>query len=510
MSDVTITLGTQGKDIVLGAFKDISAAAQKMGKSGFGDLIAPIAKVTAAVGSVGAIMGGIKGALDLGSEMVDLSNRTGIAVENLMGLRRGFKDAGVDAAALGPAVNKMQKSLASAVGGGKEADVLKSLGLDPQSLASADPGKAFADIGNAIAALPNSTERAAASIALFGKSGAELLQVFMDPNFKEAGNVSNAARLLGENAGVFDKASDALGHVGGKLQGLFIGMADGSADFLNQLADGIDGIDLTNLGKGLGNVIGNFSTDWKSEVKKIEALTLQLTALAFSPQLIKPLAAELLIAAREFGKELEANIPGAAKAIAGFQNLVASTTTSMFNGSAYSAKQAEYESLAKNEKDPRKKKLYQDEADRLQKLIDVSPSFRDQGIDYSTAGNEQFDKIKKAGDSEIDQLLKKISEIADKTGAFQATPLTKDANAAARNENATRVIPNDAYNPVAIGMGAKPSIVADSLAAIGGGGGFFNSNPLLDIQRQALVEQKAQTAYLKGINDRFGASAKLA
>jgi len=122
-------------------------------------------------------------------------------------------------------------------------------------LASMDPGKAFAEIGNAISQLPNSTERAAASMAIFGKSGAELLQVFMDPNFRNVGNISETAKLLAENAGVFDKAGDALGRVGPKLQGLFVGIASGMTGILDSLADAVEGLDLSAWGKQIGDAI---------------------------------------------------------------------------------------------------------------------------------------------------------------------------------------------------------------------------------------------------------------
>lgn len=236
---------------------------------GFKDLVAPVAGVVASVASVGAVMAGVKSALDLGGELTDLSNRTGIAVESLYGLRQAFKDSGMEASAIGPAVGKMQKALASAASGGKEADVLQSLGLDAQSLASANPADAFTQIGTAIAALPNSTERAAASMAIFGKSGAELLQVFMDPNFKNAGNISETAKMLGENAGAFDKVGDSFGRVGEKLNGLFIGIGAGMVGVLDAISEFIDKLDLSAIGKSLGEAIataiaiftnGDFST----------------------------------------------------------------------------------------------------------------------------------------------------------------------------------------------------------------------------------------------------------
>ena len=276
----------------------------KMGKEGFGELLGPIAKVVAAVGSVGAIMEGLHGALELGTEMQELSNKTGIAVENLYGLRMAFKDSGVEAEKIGPAVAKMQKNLAASVNGGGSASVLHALGLDARTLANESPDKAFEQIGASIHKLGNPTEQAAVAMQIFGKSGAELLAVFNSPSFQNAGNVSNTAKLLGENAASFKEANEALSHVGQKISGFFVGVASTSIPALHKVIEDFEKIDLSPWGQQFGNVIGNFSTDWKDEFGKLTEVTISLLEMAFSPTLLKPLGLELLDLASRFGDEI--------------------------------------------------------------------------------------------------------------------------------------------------------------------------------------------------------------
>jgi hypothetical protein len=525
----------------------VSAATSKMASGGFKQLLAPLAGVVASVGSVTAVMAGMKGALDLGGELTDLSNRTGVAVESLYGLRQGFKDAGVDAEKLGPAVNKMQKALSSAVGGGKEADVLKSMGLDPQSLASMDSGQAFAQIGNAIAQLPNSTERAAASMALFGKSGGELLQVFMDPAFKNAGNISETAKLLGQNAGIFDKASDSLGRVGPKLQGLFVGVASGMTGLLDSLANGIDRVDLTTLGKNLGTVAGNFSTNWKAAAKNALDDISKLIGFALSGDALKLFGIELVIqgsklkdalfsAFREplnyFAAFIE-KITNKAHDIT-FKGLSKEERGNLKNSEQLSIKQRD-DAFFKEEELTRKKKLMPYGAaggkeldaqiakqqqiqksaeanilaiqDRLKnngkldtKSVDqIAAENKAGGIDYVADAKAAADANRSALQDSADQIKARLSTQFDgiKFSSFTPTAATLAANAKATADNANRGNKDTTFNPADIGQAAavKQSIFADSLAKVGGGGISIGGggNPILE-------ENKRQTGLLQKIH----------
>lgn len=460
------------------ATSSVTAASGKMASEGFGQLLGPIAKVIAAVGSITAVYAGIKGSLDLGSEMTDLSNRTGVAVESLYGLRQGFKDAGVDAQALGPAINKMQKALASAAGGGKEANVLKGMGLDPQSLASMDSGQAFAQIGSAISQLPSSTERAAAAMALFGKNGGELLQVFMDPNFKDAGNISSTARLLAQNAGIFDKASDALGHVGPKLQGLFVGISSGMTGLLDSMANGINSVDFSGIGQSIGTIAGNFATDFSDEWGKVVQFISDSIGLVFSKEGLSVILDSFLYVGAQirdfliqaFKTPLDYMEAGLQKAVESAMEMVGKIPVLGDKLGLKGFKASSFDQVLSE---------VQSRGNGLSNL-----SAEDAG-NKAALGSSLKDRL---GDmaEKLKESLKPVVTATDKT---------KEANAKATAENANRLTGQGTYNASEIGMAAKQSIISDSLSKVGGGGFAVGpgSNPILE-------ENKRQTGLLQQIN----------
>ena len=142
--------------------------------------------------SIKSTMDKFKESLDLGSHLLDLSNKTGIGAGVLYDLGEAGRDAGLSLDDITSSVNKMQKGL----GKMENAGVLHALGLDPQSLASAKPEESFQKIGQAIARLKNPTEQVQAAIAIFGKSGAQMLQLFNDPAFQRGLGSSQAAQIL--------------------------------------------------------------------------------------------------------------------------------------------------------------------------------------------------------------------------------------------------------------------------------------------------------------------------
>lgn len=214
-----------------------------------------------AMAAVTAAAVGIKNAIDVGGALSELSARTGVAAGQLAVLQMAFTRAGVGAETVGPLMNKMQKAIAGAGTGSKEAtDALASIGLTFSDLSGLSPDKQFQAIGAAIAKLPDPAAQAAASMALFGRSGGALLALFKDSGaMGDAANaVGGQAALLTKNANMFDRAGDILNTIGNKLQGLFVGMADQIVPVLMPLIEQLDGIDLSGIGQQLGNAIAIF------------------------------------------------------------------------------------------------------------------------------------------------------------------------------------------------------------------------------------------------------------
>ena len=503
------------------ATAQVADATKKMGSESFKALLSPIAAVVAAVASVGAVMAGLHGALELGAEMTNLSNRTGIAVENLMGLRKAFKDNGVDAASLGGLVNKMQKALATAATGGKGANLLKSMGLDPQELASAKPDEAFRKIGAAIDQLPNQTEKAKASMEIFGRTGGELLQVFGSPQFKEAGNVSGTAKLLGENAASFKQAEEALGHVGAKISGFFVGMASGFVPMLSGVIEMFEKLDFSGIGKSIGDAIGLLIAAFSSgNITTIVGLSLKIGAIEFINFLTAGILAifqtlpsyfgaigkifvayfelltnpsfwsgllnsflaiaaafrgTMLMAVENILRTLQDNLPDwLAKKAGKGADMAKAASESQF---AQSAKYSEMASTS-------------GAGGAIDKLASTyKQTLSGLGSDYM---NNFRSNGKIMGGTEDDQ--KKLGAVIADT-----IKVRDEANAKGREEaNATYKRPTGAFDPADIGE-AKTAMFSDSLAKIGGGGNVVGGDPILDENKRQTMLLQQSVNYQKQI-----------
>ena len=212
----------------------------------------------AAAAAAAGLAVGVKGALDLGGALSDLSARTGVAAGELRILQEAFARNGLSAEQVGPAINKMQRALVEAGDGtGPAAKAFQTLGLSVDSLRGMDASSQFAAIGQAINALPDPAARATAAVKLFGRSGGEMLALFANSEgmAEAARAVGNQADILTRNADMFDKASAILNGIGTKLQGFFVGVADTLVPALMPLLEVADGIDVASLGQDLGSAI---------------------------------------------------------------------------------------------------------------------------------------------------------------------------------------------------------------------------------------------------------------
>lgn len=207
--------------------------------------------------AAGAIGYGVKNVLDLGGSLSDMSAKTGIAIDALMILNQAGKDAGIEN--LTGAVAKMQKVLIAVAegGAGPAADALTQLGLSAKTLAKMPANEALDKIGAAIRKIDDPAKKAATSMAIFGKSGAELLPLFADAGAlgNAAGVIGGQAAIMAENAAAFDQASDSLGHIGLKLQGFFVGIAGEVIPRLLIATNALDKIDLSGFGTAFGSAI---------------------------------------------------------------------------------------------------------------------------------------------------------------------------------------------------------------------------------------------------------------
>lgn len=203
-----------------------------------------------------ALAAGTVHAYNFGGEMVDLSARTGIAIDKLVVMKQALADSGVEIDSLVPSLSKMSKALIGAEQGGS-AKAFEQIGLHVKDLMALDPADQFERIGKAIAEIQNPTAKLAASMAIFGKSGGQLLSFFSDSSAMDTArdSIGKQASILAKNAEVFDRISDRLGRVFVKIRGFFVGVAASLAPVMDKMTELFDKADLSGFGQKLGEAI---------------------------------------------------------------------------------------------------------------------------------------------------------------------------------------------------------------------------------------------------------------
>lgn len=126
--------------------------------------------------AVTPLVGAAKVFADTGSELADLSLRTGASVEALSELGFAAEQSGSDLTTVETGLRNMQRTLAEAAGGSTAAtEALGKLGLSVRDLAGLSPDQQFKRIADRIAQIQDPALKAAAAIDLFGRSGTQLV-----------------------------------------------------------------------------------------------------------------------------------------------------------------------------------------------------------------------------------------------------------------------------------------------------------------------------------------------
>ena len=191
-------------------------------KGAVGGFAAAIAG-SAIVGGLGAI---VKKSIDAGDELFNLQAKTGIAANALIGLGNAAKLADVDQAALGKGLTKLSVNLVKAAEGNDGlAQKFKALGVSIKDsngqVVPAD--KALKQIADRFADMPDGAQKAAAAVALFGKSGADLIPLLNEG----AASMEKFTYKVGEDfAARSDLFNDTITEFGIKTQGFGLELTD--------------------------------------------------------------------------------------------------------------------------------------------------------------------------------------------------------------------------------------------------------------------------------------------
>jgi hypothetical protein len=201
-----------------GLVKGLAAAEAKLKAFGQGIMAAGGVLTGLGTAALSPMIAMSKVFADMGSELVDMSQRTGVSVESLSELGYAAEQSGSNMAELESGLRKMQKQVSEAAQGSESAiEGFDKLGISVERLASMSPEQQFKMIADRISKLQDPTIKAAMAMELFGKSGTRLLPLITS-GARGIEDLQQQARELGltmstedaQAAEVFGDRMDAL------------------------------------------------------------------------------------------------------------------------------------------------------------------------------------------------------------------------------------------------------------------------------------------------------------
>jgi ribosomal protein L10 len=123
--------------------------------------------------TVGAVINFGKSVVELGSQITDLSQRTGLSVEAVQEFKYIAEQTGSSIETFAAATSKLSDRLVSGEKG--TVNAVKELGLSLADLQRLSPEQAFTQIADAVGKIPDPMKQTQLAMDLFGKSGTEIL-----------------------------------------------------------------------------------------------------------------------------------------------------------------------------------------------------------------------------------------------------------------------------------------------------------------------------------------------
>lgn len=177
---------------------------------------------------------------DAGSELNDMSDRTGVSVEALSALGFAAAQTGTDMSNVEGGIRKMQKAL---VKGSQEnlaaESTFAALGLSVEKLSNMSPEDQFSAVADAINNIQDPTAKAAAAMEIFGKSGTALLPMIGDLDALTSQAKQFGLVWSGDEAKKADALGDAIDLLTATMGRVVTSIGSALAPMLTELAGGL-------------------------------------------------------------------------------------------------------------------------------------------------------------------------------------------------------------------------------------------------------------------------------
>lgn len=222
--------------------KGIRSAQGQLSSLGSGMMSVGGQAIAAAAPILGVGVAAVKSFADASGAITDMSTITGIGVESLSELTYASTRLGSDIESLNGALKKQTMFMGQVAEGGKAAHAtLAELGISASELEGLTADQQFGVFADAIAGIGDHTKKANLAMAVFGKSGADLLPMLNEGSAGMA-EMRQEARDLGlvlseSSVAAGDELSDALDVLGFQMTALWSGAGAALVPMLSQLLE---------------------------------------------------------------------------------------------------------------------------------------------------------------------------------------------------------------------------------------------------------------------------------
>jgi len=214
-----------------------------------------VAAGIAAAFSINALRNMINDFAELGDSFDKMSQRTGVSVEALSGLKFAAEQSGASIETVEMGIRNMQRVLLDVQqGSSTAATTLQMLGLNIQQLQTLSPEQQFLQMAQAISKVQDPSRQAALAMELFGRSGTQLLPMLQQGEAGIEALIAEARRLgivmSEEDAKAAADFTDAMN----RLSSVFKGIATQVASVITPILTKLSNL-FTSLDKGTRGLI---------------------------------------------------------------------------------------------------------------------------------------------------------------------------------------------------------------------------------------------------------------
>lgn len=235
MAEIGIKIGVEGAGQASAALSGVNKSLGEMGKA------SDMARNALAAIGVGVSVAGftswIKGAIDAADAMGDISERTGLAIEEISGLQLAFKMGGVNAEELSGTMAKLSRSVVDNAAA-FDAIKVKTKNADGSFKSTRE---LLGEVADKFASYEDGIEKSALAQELFGKSGASLIPI-LNMGSKGLAEMDEMAKKLGltidkDTSKQAQKFNDTLDLIGLGAKGIATRVAADLLPTLSGLAE---------------------------------------------------------------------------------------------------------------------------------------------------------------------------------------------------------------------------------------------------------------------------------